>query len=45
MSIMERVPVEVWQQNLLKVMEMVEAPIFATSCTPYTFLSFVDQQT
>ena len=44
-STMERVPVEVWQQILLKVMEMVEVPIFATSCTPYTFLSFVDQQT
>ena len=44
-STMERVPVEVWQQILLKVMEMDEAPIFATSCTPYTFLFFVFQQT
>jgi len=42
---MERVPVEVWQQILLKVMEKDEAPIFATSCTPYTFLYFVNQQT
>ena len=42
---MECVPVEVWQQILLKVMVMDEAPIFATSCTSYTFLYFVDQQT
>ena len=42
---MERVPVEVWQQILLRVMEMDETPIFATSCTPYTFLYFVNQQT
>jgi hypothetical protein len=42
---MERVPVEVWQQILLKVMEMDDAHIFATSCTPYTFLYFVLQQT
>jgi hypothetical protein len=42
---MERVPVEVWQQILLNVMEMDEAPIFATSCTPYTFLYFVNQHT
>ena len=42
---MERVPVEVWQQILLKVMELVGAPIFTTSCTSYTFLDFVDQQT
>ena len=42
---MERAPVEVWQQILLRVMEMDGAPIFATSCTPYTFLYFVDQQT
>ena len=39
---MERVPVEIWQQVLLKVMESNDAPIFATSCTPYTFLCFVD---
>jgi hypothetical protein len=42
---MERVPVEIWQQILLKVMEMNDAHIFVTSCTPYTFLYFVDQQT
>ena len=42
---MECVPVEVWQQILLKVMMMDGAPIFATSCTPYTFIDFVDQQT
>jgi len=42
---MERVPIELWEQILLKVMEMGEAPIFATSCTPYTFLYFVNQQT
>ena len=42
---MERIPVEVWQQILLEVMEMDGAPIFATSCTPYTFLYFVDQYT
>ena len=42
---MERVPIELWEQILLKVMEMGEAPIFATSCTPYTFLHFVNQQT
>jgi hypothetical protein len=42
---MERVPVEVWQQILLKVMDMDDAHIFATSCTPYTFLYFVDQRT
>ena len=42
---MERIPVEVWQQILLKVMEIVGVPIFATSCTPYTFLYFVDQHT
>jgi len=35
---MERVPVEVWQQILLKVMD---PPIFATSCTPYSFLCLV----
>ena len=39
---MERVSVEIWQQILLKVMESNDAPIFATSCTPYTFLCFVD---
>jgi len=44
-STMERVPIELWEQILLKVMEMGEAPIFATSCTPYTFLYFVNQQT
>jgi len=37
---MERVSVEVWQQILLKVMETSNWPIFATSCTPYTFLAF-----
>jgi len=37
---MERVSVEVWQQILLKVMETNDWPIFATSCTPYTFLCF-----
>jgi len=37
---MERVSVEVWQQILLKVMETSNLPIFATSCTPYTFLAF-----
>jgi hypothetical protein len=42
---MERVPVEIWQQILLKVMEVDAGPIFATSCTPYTFLYFVTQQT
>src|SRR6266481_8275010 len=42
---MERVPVEIWQQILLNVIEMDEAPIFATSCTPYTFLYFINQQT
>jgi hypothetical protein len=42
---MERVPVEIWQQILRKVMEMDDAHIFATSCTPYTFVYFVDQQT
>jgi hypothetical protein len=42
---MERVPVEVWQQVLLNVMEANDWPIFATSCTPYTFLYFMEQQT
>jgi len=42
---MERVPVEIWQQILLKVMETGEGPIFMTSCTPYTFLYLVNQQT
>jgi hypothetical protein len=42
---MERVPVEIWQQILLKVMEMDDEHIFATSCTPYTFLYFVNQHT
>ena len=42
---MEHIPVELWQQILLKVMVMDGAPIFATSCTPYTFIDFVDQQT
>jgi len=37
---MEHVSVEVWQQILLKVMETNDWPIFATSCTPYTFLCF-----
>ena len=43
-SIMERVPVEIWQIILLKAMEMDEAPIFETSCTSYTFLYFLNQQ-
>jgi len=38
---MERVPVEVWQHILLNVMEPDDWPIFATSCTPYTFLNFM----
>jgi len=37
--------VEIWQRILLKVVEMGEGPIFMTSCTPYTFLYFVNQQT
>jgi len=44
-STMERFPIELWEQILLKVMEMDETPIFATSCTSYTFLYFVNQQT
>jgi len=39
---MERVSVEIWQRILLKVMETNDSPIFATSCTPYTFLAFID---
>jgi len=39
---MERVSVEIWQQILLKAMETNDWPIFATSCTPYTFLAFID---
>jgi hypothetical protein len=42
---MERVPVEIWQQILLKVMDMDDAHMFATTCTPYTFLYFVTLQT
>jgi len=42
---MERVPVEIWQQILLKAVETGEGPIFMTSCTSYTFLYFVNQQT
>jgi hypothetical protein len=42
---MERVPVEIWQQILLKAMEMDSAHIFATTCTPYTFLYFLTMQT
>jgi hypothetical protein len=42
---MERVPVEVWQQILRKVMETNDSPIFATSCTPYTSLGFMAEQT
>jgi hypothetical protein len=42
---MERVPVEVWQQILLKVMETNDWPIFTTSCTPYTFLCFMELHT
>ena len=42
---MEHVPIELWQQILLKAMEMdEEALTFVTSCTPYTFLHFVKQQ-
>jgi len=37
---MERLSVEVWQQIILKAMETNDRPIFATSCTPYTFLGF-----
>ena len=40
---MERVSVEIWQQILLRVMETNDWPIFATSCTPYTFLAFIYQ--
>jgi hypothetical protein len=39
---MERVPVEVWQQILLKVMETNDWPIFTTSCTPHTFICFME---
>ena len=42
---MERVPVEIWQQILLMVMEIGAEPIFATSCTSYTFLYVLTQQT
>jgi len=42
---MERVPVEIWQQIILKAVETDEGPIFMTSCTPYTFLYLVHQQT
>jgi len=38
---MEHVSVEIWQQILLKAMETNDWPIFATSCTPYTFLTFM----
>jgi len=41
---MERVPVEIWQQILLKAMETDDRLRFMTSCTSYTFLYFVDQQ-
>jgi hypothetical protein len=44
-STMERIPIEVWQHILLNVMETNNLPIFATSCTPYTFLYFMEQQT
>ena len=42
---MERVPVEIWQQILLEAMEADDRLIFVTSCTSYTFLYFVGQQT
>jgi len=42
---MKRLPIELWEQILRNAMEMGEAPVFATSCTPYTFLYFVNQQT
>jgi hypothetical protein len=35
---MEHVSIEVWQQILCEVMETNDSPIFATSCTPYTFI-------
>jgi len=38
---MERVSIEVWERILLNVMETNNWPIFATSCTPYTFLTFM----
>ena len=38
---MERVSIEVWERILLNVMETNDWPIFATSCTPYTFLTFM----
>ena len=38
---MECVSVEIWQQILLKAMEANDWPIFATSCTPFTFLAFM----
>jgi hypothetical protein len=38
---MERLPVEVWQQILRRVMETNRFPILATSCNPYTFLGFI----
>ena len=38
---MERLSVELGQQIILKVMESNNWPIFTTSCTPYTFLSFI----
>jgi hypothetical protein len=42
---MERVPVEVWQQILLEVIEANDWRTFATSCTPYTSLGFMAEQT
>ena len=42
---MERVPVEIWQQIILNVVETGDGPMFMTSCTPHTFLYLVNQQT
>jgi hypothetical protein len=42
---MKRLAVEIWQQILIKVMETKYPPIFATSCTPSTFLWFKDLHT
>jgi hypothetical protein len=42
---MARLAVEIWQQILVEVMETKYPPIFATSCTSYTFLWFMDLHT
>jgi hypothetical protein len=39
---MNRLAVEIWQQILVEVMETKYPPIFATSCTPSTFLWFME---